>query len=470
MKDSTERMISLIDEKYIEEALNVKMSGEKKSRTVWFAAVAAVFALVFAGGAFLQKNASSDKEISETTVAAVSDEVSAAENNYIVLPYDYSEGKDYSGYFSPAEMTSALNIKVPVALEYHYYFQSDEITAAVPFSTEIFSKKCTEIRCYDNGNGPNLVVYLSADSDDTYPVELKNYIEYESLSEAPRVEIGITEKAADLPVLSDPNLKNVPSVERNGIDIYGVNISEPSESNLYAWFEFNGRGYYLHVMNLSCAEAVGIIDSLTENDFSAASYDITKAEKIVYDNVKISLEEANKTYPYENLIPQLQKLGGESENSIPYVLSSYDGTTDEDGKITASNLSVVYDIKVNDTDGRNLYADFRLYTSIDDPTHRYFQLEKVTREDIDEIGTPDGNLGDNFYYFDLIMDDNIIVEINALCQTDEVWEYVSQIKTAYAEKRAKTEEEALKAEFEEQQAEKEALMKIKTKMAELGLS
>lgn len=381
-----ERMISLADDRYIDEIFQDKITGKRRNIFVTFAAVAAALALVAGGIGYLVSNAGNADKI--TVDDPIVTEVGVADYS---LYFQNKTGGVSDGYVSVRDYNDLTYVVT----------DKSELDGILPFDTEDIFSITADVLCSSRNN------------DVPYAADVR--FSYNDFS---KVNIIACKEGG----LSNLDIENAVPVKLGDIDVYGFDLTENNyDTCLEAYFVSNGTEYIVSGKNVSHSKLGSIIYGIIYNGFSPKNIDISNARlDYVYRSEDVSIEEANLLEPFAGLIPQ--PLDG-------FVL--YRGVTCTYRETSRS--SELYSLAVTFADVPNLpntrcNKSIQLYYSteykIADYCIKIYNLIPPVIEPLFHDGS-DPNGGQFTVDFG-----NFLVEIQAEhCSTDEVWAYIEAIKS-----------------------------------------
>ncbi len=274
-KKEIEHMISLADERYIEEMYTEKLRVKRKRPLMWFAAAAAVMAVAVGGISYLISSAGNNGKI-------VLENAVTAEDR----PNDYSiYFQNRTGGVSDAHIADAeKDDKIYVVTD------KSKLDKALPFDTEdIFTVTADVICDSKNNNVP-------------YAAEVRFSYDTES-----KVNISMCDEGR----LSKVNTENAVPEKMGNVDVYGFDMSTGSVNNydicLEAYFVSNGTEYIVTSKNTDHNKLGNIIYELISSDFNPRSIDISNARSdALFRSEEVSIEYANRLEPFKDLVPDAQ--------------------------------------------------------------------------------------------------------------------------------------------------------------------
>lgn len=392
-------MISLADDRYIDEIFRDKISGRRKNIFVTFTAVAAALALVAGGISYFVSNAGND------TIAvkppAVSEQ-SAVTDNFEEQPFSYEElfRNKYDGDFPLYFDVYASKIRN----ESTSAFEMDYALSILPFKAEGFWDKRSQFYVYLDENGVPFggTVYLESEFDETASPKFRGIT----------IDMGKSGAVShDFPVE-----KTVPA-DRFGTKVYcfddtAAYLADVYNSNLKAYFAIGDMEYAVETCNISAAETGEIIDSIINSGFSQDSFDLTRGYDFYHTATKITFDEANATEPFTGYVP-----------FVDGVIYLYDGVTYSvqtiNGEVNKL-MNVVYTDQTDD--GERIM--FEYYTNGYAGKEHYEKtaaLQDITLESLD------GFMADGEYKFTVDCG-KFMINVRAKCSPDKVMKYIDAIR------------------------------------------
>lgn len=352
-KDDIERMISLSDDRYVEEMFAEKLRGGRKNIFLTFAAVAAGLAL-FAGGIgyFVSNAGNSDKITADETLV-------------------YEQGTvDYSLYFQNTYQETTEVIDDDWAIEsagiFCYFSDGEYVKQAVPFDiSELENANCTF--CYNYKDEVKTILIHASDRTDDMQENVKS------------VSVAAFESGEFFPHLS---LGKCKSMKRFDVDVYGFNFRE-TDNFIGVIFAMDDKEYYVGGENISYDEIGILMDSIIENGLWSDSFDLSRAEMEYYDiSADITLEEANTVLPFAGHVPQTEEFGDMKLNGKV----AYNAGRDEANAIVPKWLYFTY---YNGSD-KDICLQYFTYAADISPLENEVKLEDIEINRLSEFRT-DGN-------------------------------------------------------------------------------
>lgn len=309
-KADIERMISLADDRYIDEIFRDKITGRRKNIFVTFTAVAAALALVAGGISYFVSNAGNADKI-------VADDTIVSELGIV----------DYSLYFQNTKMEASEVIDDDWAIEtdgiFCYFSDSEYVKSVMPFDMSRFVNASCHF--YYNYKDEVKTILMNADNrTDDLQENVKS------------VSVAAFERGEWFPHLS---LGKYKSMKRFDVDVYGFDFRE-TENFIGVIFAADGKEYYISGENISYDEIGLIMDSVIENGLWTDSFDLSRAEMEYGDiSADITLGEANFIEPFAGYVPQVHKFG---DMTLNFNKVSYQAGRDEANGIVPQWLYFTY--------------------------------------------------------------------------------------------------------------------------------
>ncbi|MDE7290045.1 MAG: hypothetical protein K2N71_11190 [Oscillospiraceae bacterium] len=305
-----ERMISLADDRYIDEIFQDKITGRRRNIFVTFAAVAAALAVVAGGIGYL------------VSTAGNADKITA--NDHIVSELGIV---DYSLYFQNKD-ESAMEVEgdsgvLSEATGISCYFpdsESEYVRSVMPF--DMSGYVYTDCQFAYNYKDDVIGIMMHANNrteDKQENVKMLNVEVYERGVLFPHISLG-----------------KIKSMKRFDVDVYGFDF----DNTIGVIFASGGKEYIVSGNYTSYDEIGLIMDSLIENGLWADRFDFSKAE-VLYNDISadITLEQANGIEPFAGHVPQIHKFG---DMRLNFNKVSYSAGRDENNGIVPKWLYFTY--------------------------------------------------------------------------------------------------------------------------------
>lgn len=308
-KDDIERMISLADDRYVEEMFVEKFTGGRRNIALSFAAAAAGIAVFVGGVYYLVDHAGSGNKIVDDT-PIVADEIAV----------------DYSLYFQNIEEEVPEIFDSDWSIEsagiFCCFSDSEYVKQTVPFDIGGFANASCEFY-YDYKDEVKTVAVHTNDRTDDLQENVKS------------VEVFAFEQGELFP---HTYLEKCKSMKRFDVDVYGFDVRD-EQDYIGVIFESGGREYAISGRNIGYDELGAVMDSVILNGFWTDGFDISKAEMEYYDiNTEITLEQANTVAPFAGHVPQVKDMGDMTLNGKV----AYNAGRDEANGIVPKYLYFTY--------------------------------------------------------------------------------------------------------------------------------
>lgn len=405
-KKDIERMISLADDRYVDEMFRDRISGGRKNIALRFAAAAAALAVVVGGISYFVSTADKNRDITIDVPAVSMDDTALVSE---AVPAERSV--DYNELFK-----NKVNGKYPLYFTIHAdsefenestsAFEMDYAVSILPFKAEGYWDKRSQFYVYLDKNGEpfGATVYLESEFDEAASPKFRCI----------NVNIGKDGKLShDFPV------EDTVPANRFGADVYcfddtAAYLSEVYQSNLKAYFAVGDMEYVVETCNISAAETGEIIDSIIKSGFSVNNFDMSAGYGFEHEATTINFDTANATEPFAGYVPVVDRVLYLYQNGVIYDVQKVNGN------VTGQYMSVVYTDQTDD--GERVMLEY--YTkgySGKEAFEKVVGLAEVGRESLDGF-TENGE-----YKFTLNCD-KFMINVTAKCPADKLWAYVSAIK------------------------------------------
>lgn len=306
-------MISLADDRYIDEIFQDKITGKRRNIFVTFTAVAAALAIVAGGINYFVSNAGNADKI--TANAPLVSEV---------------EVVDYSLYFQNTDpdlmevSNDEWSVQSAGIFCYFSNSKSEYLKSVMPFDMSGFINANCNFYYDHNDELKTISLYANDEADDSQEKVKMLYIDAHREGEF----------FCHLP------LEKCRSMKRFGVDVYGFDFLE-TDNVAGVLFAKDGREYLIGGDNMSFDEIGIIMDSIIENGLWADRFDFSKAEIEFYDiRTGITLAEANKISPFAGHVPNMENVGGMSIGSSKGAF--YYAVRNENNDIEPVSLTITY--------------------------------------------------------------------------------------------------------------------------------
>lgn len=272
-KKEIERMVSLADDRYIEELYTERLPEKRKRPLFGLAAAAAVVVLAAGvGTAALYRSDSGQiadlQIITDETETEFTDFISAADRYNAVGTSADDTYPTNSAYFKNAGAGAIIDYTLDAGGE-SYEFIPEYAAGLMSFDTEIFDDGRAIVYCDEKGKPVNASVNLYCS------VMARDY----------GVSIVISDEGKVYPGYE---FEDIEPVKRSGVDIYGYTLGEAGGGfkNMCAFFVSEGIGYTVDFRGMSYEEALGIIDGLIESGIKASDFDLAQGSSAGEDAYK----------------------------------------------------------------------------------------------------------------------------------------------------------------------------------------
>ncbi len=368
-KKEIARMISLADDRYIEEMYTEKLNVKRKRPALGFAAAAAVLVLAVGAGAAVLNSGDSGQitdlqTITDETETEFTDFISATDG-FAALETSAAD-EDASAYFKDAGFTAIIDYTLDAGGE-SYNFISEYAAGLMSFDTTAFDDGRAIVYCDKEGKPVNASVNLYC------PAMAREY----------GVSIVISDEGKVYP---GHDFEETEPVKRGGVDIYGYTLGEAGGGfkNMCACFVSEGIGYSVDFRGMSYDEAIGIIDGLIESGIKASDFDLSQGSssdedlykeyfRIVHTSDRLSDEfDLNKYNNYcqydEEYARDILKKSFDT-SKFPNVLANM--CCDENGRQVNGDISLVDSY---DTEPNAPFCSIRF--SMDGEQFNYYEMKK----------------------------------------------------------------------------------------------
>lgn len=386
-------MISLADEKYVDEIFEDRLSGKRKNIFVTFTAAAAALAVILGAG-FIAANTVRSPDISETMPSGFT----AATPDDILI----DEAFDYSRFFEnkiteqEVERLYKEEIIVGGSSDKKTDFGNDATRKAMPFDTSIFNSTSSTFFYDLEDNVEFISIHLG-----------KNMSVSDDIEQLKMCDIVVFRESE---LFSKLNLENYFPVQRYGVGVYGFETNTSKGDNKAAIFCANGSEYMISGGQSMTYDEMGtIIDAVISNGISANSFDLSAGYGYDIVTENISLAEANTVEPFEGHIPQSEIFS--LERSVSYL------TFRENDEIVSQLMILTF---TNPSGG---YIDLNYYTNSEMNPYSYDRIISIWDITPEAISA----FYDNEEYNFTLICDGFMINVTAKCAADELWEYVSTI-------------------------------------------
>ena len=393
-KNEFNRMISLADEKYVDEIFEDRLSGKRKNIFVTFTAAAAALAVILGAG-FIAANTVRSPDISETMPSGFT----AATPDDILI----DEAFDYSRFFEnkiteqEVERLYKEEIIVGGSSDKKTDFGNDATRKAMPFDTSIFNSTSSTFFYDLEDNVEFISIHLG-----------KNMSVSDDIEQLKMCDIVVFRESE---LFSKLNLENYFPVQRYGVGVYGFETNTSKGDNKAAIFCANGSEYMISGGQSMTYDEMGtIIDAVISNGISANSFDLSAGYGYDIVTENISLAEANTVEPFEGHIPQSEIFS--LERSVSY------HTFRENDEIVSQLMILTF---TNPSGG---YIDLNYYTNSEMNPYSYDRIISIWDITPEAISA----FYDNEEYNFTLICDGFMINVTAKCAADELWAYIENIR------------------------------------------
>lgn len=406
-----ERMISLADDRYIDEIFQDKIIGKRRNIFVTFTAVAAALALVAGGISYFVSTVDRERDITiDTPAISMDDNVIVNETTVIAeRPVDYSElfknkhDGEYPLYFNIHAESEFRNESASA-------FEMDYAVSILPFKADGYTDKRSQFYVYldENGDDFGAAIYLESEFDENASPKFKCI----------NINLGKDGKLSH-----NFQIENTAPAKRFGVNVYcfddtAAYTSDAYQSNLKAYFAVGDTEYAVETCNISAAETGEIIDSIIQSGFSANSFDMSKAYGFEHETTNINFDTANSTKPFAGYVPVVDGILYLYQNGVIYNVERVNGN------VSGQYMSVVYTDTTDDGD-RIMLEYYTSGYSGKEPFEKNVSLQSASYEFINTC-TENGE-----YKFTLDCG-KFMINVTAKCPIEKLWAYINAIKNAKA--------------------------------------
>lgn len=413
-KDDIERMISLADDRYIEEMFAEKFRGGRKNIFLTFAAVAAGLALFAGGIGYFVSRAENNNDIITEPPAVSMENTEYNEHNEtepVKVPVNYSDFfKNIGGEYPPRftiDWDNEFNGDEQIA------FSETYVKTILPFSAEGYSETRDQFYVYvdKDGNPFAAGIYFESPFDENASPKFKS------------ISVNVCDKGK---LLHPFPLEDFEPVNYMYTDIYGFDDIDNSynsdvyESRLKAYFTAGDNEYSVSTSNLSAEETMHIVESLIESGFSAKDFDMTMGGEFEHETVTLNFDTANSTAPFAGYVPVVDGLFYLYNDGVIY------STEKVNGELFSQYMAVTY-YDGTEGDGKRVMLEY--YTSNWTNKKPFDNVTYPMSVSKDQVGS---FLTDGEYKF-TIECGGFNINVTAKCSHDELWTYIEAIKNSAGE-------------------------------------
>ena len=404
-KDDLERMISLTDDRYINELFSDRISMSRRNHFLKFACCAASLIAVIVGINALVDNSGIDI----TDLNQIRTEITLTES---AMPYSGINGEDdtdYSKYFKSGYFTNDEYYDFSEIGGRTYDFPIPYIQEIVPFA-DLFDEGFGNFRaaCDKDGNA------------------VKIYGSYCDLSGYHRVTVNMSSSER---IVSNISGK---AVERFGADIYGCEYGDDLNNGLALYFYTEGTAYYLtYSLDFDYKQAIEVMDSIILSGFSIEDFDLSQGIKSNFNGGRISFAEAKEIEAFKGFLPQTETVdfGNGTENYLNLSYSYiYQGDT-----LVKQMLDIHYQEPIPNIENFTEYESVQ-YIDLDyrsDKSTMFpdaIPIGELTREKVDDLKSYRQNIIGIYsgYYFQIEFD-NFYIDVSTNCSLETLWSVLGTI-------------------------------------------
>lgn len=395
-KNDLNRMLELIDDKYIQEA-----EPGKNRRLRWRVALLPVAAIICMSIILINvimkdsRNSNYDDggNNSGNVIESNNDVNSADDSN---KNSEEVAEIDYKKYFNTAVEQIALDYTLEAGGA-SYSFESENAMytelgiTKLPFACDDYHVSATAF-CDSEGNVENALIRLDGRSG------YKNIL--------------ITVSASGNLYSCFP-LDEYGGMDRNGVTVYGYEtLDEDNKLGLNLYFVSEGIGYNISSYGLEYNEAVAVMDGIIDSGIALDTFDLSLGVKHTSTREELTLEEAGKLETFRNLIPTTNIVEDmELENDKCYYYIDY-----EDDEPVYEGLDISY----YNYDYDYITLAFGTNGAPYSQMNNVLEINSVTEENVSKHAYRSDINGNNWYSF-VIEDKGIYIAVSANCTEQELW-------------------------------------------------
>lgn len=397
-QQDVERMISLADDKYIEEAFEQKIPMKKKFPIVLpFAAAAAVVCGLF----FAARH--HEMKIDDMVAAEVTDITTVTELD------EYNENLRYWKYFDGDKSEAIIQ---PERNSYYHVALPDDYTKEILNLGSAYESVGAMISFDKN----DAVTYFNTD---IFPNGSSNFA---------RVHLFIYPIYTEQPILPE----NGTPETINGVEVYGFEsgansyIDEQSESVLQADFIIGNYGYSALLFSMDYREAYDFTEMLIERKLTIDEFNTAED----FRQSGMTLGQLWNIEPFGKFVPRKRQFGdmtlmeGDTNGLTDYV------ETKVDDEIVRKTLYMWYSDMLGENTGKEILFKFQSYNyefnywyDEDKPVY-IFDLVRSMMKHYAAEDKP----ADEINCFDFRIDcGECIIDVKATCTEEELWECLTSI-------------------------------------------
>lgn len=404
-KNDINRMLDMVDEKYIietEPGKNHKKNEKENRWTEGMKGVLAAALLLFVFGItylaadrlFLTHKGENETK-SHWEQSSREEEDTAKETDKKETENQEKMNQKYASIFKPVEKkteTVSQDITLQAGgVEYRYDTIKDLTT--IPFVSWGFQEGTADVFYNEAGTPENMM--LSLWNDEKHKKMILTVIGSGDFYSCYKIEEG------------DP-------VDWNGIQVYGYENSDDMSLSMH--FRVNGIGYSVECFGMDYWEAGKILDGIMAGEVSADDFDISKGIKVSSEYKDITIAEAGKLEAFQNCMTNLTRI-----NDLVLENQQCSYTIGYENDVPAwEYLSMEY------RNGGYDYIDVS-YGTTDIGVTNVLKLTDLTPESVGKYKYNSDVEGNNWYSFSIDFG-NGYIGIQANCREEELWEFLESIK------------------------------------------
>lgn len=404
-KNDINRMLDMVDEKYIietEPGKNRKKNGKENRWTEGMKGVLAAALLLFVFGItylaadrLFPTHKGENETKSHWEQSSRKEEDTTKEADKKETENQEKMNQKYASIFKPVEKkTETVNQDITLqagGVEYRYDTIKDLTT--IPFVSWGFQEGTANVFYNEAGTPENMMLSLS--NDEKHKKMILTVIGSGDFYSCYKIEEG------------DP-------VDWNGIQVYGYENSDAMSLSMH--FRVNGIGYSVECFGMDYWEAGKILDGIMAGEVSADDFDISKGIKVSSEYKDITIAEAGKLETFQNCMTNLTRI-----NDLVLENQQCSYTIGYENDVPAwEYLNMEY------RNGGYDYIDVS-YGTTDIGVINVLKLTDLTPESVGKYKYNSDVEGNNWYSFSIDFG-NGYIGIQANCREQELWEFLESIK------------------------------------------
>ncbi len=405
-KNDINRMLELIDEKYIIET----EPGKKHMKTGWTGGMKSVLAaallfLVFgatclaADRLFLTQK--EEKEPGSDLEQIVKEERETTEESDQKETEHQDMNQKYASIFKTAEKKETLSQDITLqAGGVEYRFDTIKDLTELPFESWGFQEGRACVYCNETGTPENMFFCLN--DNEKYKSILITVFGSGNFYSCYKIDEG-------------------DSVDWNGIQVFGYESAVETDNGtlpeLSLYFRVNGTGYSIECSGMDYGEAGRILDEIIGGALSPDGFDISKGIKVKKEYKDISLAEAGKLPAFQDFMTDLTKI---NDMALRDYQCNYSIGYENDMAVW-ENLWMEY------WNGAYDYIDITYGTVDFVGKTNTVRVSELTPECVGKYKYPSDVEGNHWYSFTVDLG-NGYISISANCREEELWEFLESIK------------------------------------------